>query len=306
MDGDLAQMTRAVDNDFLQEAAAVAVEQEHLPVPELSPVYVYKPPPPPKPLLPDNRPLARTAAQPERLAAMRAAPLPLVEAAQPLLHALAHLPQSLEAEHLTEFRQVLEIQIADFQSVCGEAGIRHDYTTIASYALCTALDEAAVKSPWGSGSDREVGAWSGHPLAARFHGDTAGGLKVFKMLGVLCARIPEEPGMLGCLELMRRLLDAGFHGMYASSDVGLRTLEDIRHRLDDIIQAARDQAEAQTSTAYRFEAQPNADSCRLGWSDHLLNLVEDKCRNTLENAGVAFELIGAIVIGFAFWFFWLR
>ncbi|RYX88629.1 MAG: type VI secretion system protein TssL [Comamonadaceae bacterium] len=87
----------------------------------------------------------------ERLKRIRAAGNPLLEASQLLLRALADMPEQMTPPEITAFRRLLEEEVMNFQAICGRALIRHEHVVAASYALCTAIDEAASRTAWGGG-----------------------------------------------------------------------------------------------------------------------------------------------------------
>lgn len=171
-----------------------------------------------------------------RLLAVTAAKNPLLEAAQPLLRALADMPATLGSEGVTILHQLLEREVASFQSLCGSAQIRHEHAVAASYSLCTALDEAANSTEWGGGKNGEAGIWAGQQLAAKFHGDTKGGDKFFLLVGRLAAS-PQEH--IDLLELMYQVLGLGFEGRFGTATNGRRQLETVRHRLFTLLGTAR-------------------------------------------------------------------
>ncbi|MDO9406205.1 MAG: type VI secretion system protein TssL, long form [Polaromonas sp.] len=172
----------------------------------------------------------------ERLATVIAAQNPLLEAAQPLLRALADMPASLGAEGLIAIHRLLEREVASLQSICSSAHIRHEHAVAASYCLCTALDEAANSTEWGGGKGGEAGVWAGQQLAAKFHGDTKGGDKFFLLVGRLAAS-PQEH--IDLLELMYQILGLGFEGRFGTAANGRRQLETVRHRLFGLLGTAR-------------------------------------------------------------------
>ncbi|MET3494825.1 type VI secretion system protein TssL, long form [Variovorax boronicumulans] len=184
----------------------------------------------------------------ERLAAITAAQNPLLAAAQPLLRALADMPATLGSEGVTVLRQLLEREVATFQSLCSSAQIRHEHVVAASYALCTALDEAANSTPWGGGQNGEAGIWAGQQLAAKFHGDTKGGDKFFLLVGRLAAS-PQEH--IDLLELMYQILGLGFEGRFSTAANGRRQLETVRHRLFTLLGTARGDVPLELSPHWR-------------------------------------------------------
>ena len=186
--------------------------------------------------LPEGMSLAPERPMQARLAAVAAAQNPLLEAAQPLLRALADMPATLSDEGVTVFHRLLEREVASFQSLCSSAQIRHEHVVAASYSLCTALDESANSTAWGGGRNGEAGVWAGQQLAAKFHGDTKGGDKFFLLVGRLAAS-PQEH--IDLLELMYQILGLGFEGRFSTSANGRRQLETVRHRLFTLLGTAR-------------------------------------------------------------------
>ena len=88
-----------------------------------------------------------------RLIKIKAAENPLLTAAQPLLLTLASLPKlDLSADTVPAFHALLVYEIETFQKLCTQADLPRDHVIAASYALCTALDEAANGTEWGGGS----------------------------------------------------------------------------------------------------------------------------------------------------------
>jgi type VI secretion system protein ImpK len=185
-----------------------------------------------------------------RLAAVKAAVNPLLEAAQPLLRALAEVPRELDAAEVKPFHELLKREVTSFQAVCSNAQIKHEHAVAASYALCTAIDEAANRTGWGgrAGEGAGPGVWAGKQLAQHFHDDNHGGEKVFLLIGRLAAS-PQEH--IDLLDLMFFILALGFEGRYRGPTNGRRQLEMIRHRLYDIVMAARGDVPRELSPHWR-------------------------------------------------------
>lgn len=174
----------------------------------------------------------------QRLASVRAAANPLFEAAAPLLRALSDIPSRLDPEGGYLLRRLLDREVLRFQSLCKDAQIRHEHHIAASYAMCTAIDEAAGSTDWGGGRQGEVGLWSGDQLAIRFHGDNKGGDKVFLLLGRLAAS-PQQH--IDLIEVLYALLGLGFEGRYGAGGASdaRRQLDTVRHRIFFLLAAAR-------------------------------------------------------------------
>ncbi|MEJ8824245.1 type VI secretion system protein TssL, long form [Variovorax humicola] len=180
--------------------------------------------------------LAPEPPQAARLAAVKAAENPLLEAAYPLLRVLGELPKELSDEGIDVLHRLLMREVTTFQAICSDAQIKHEHAVAASYALCTAVDEAVNRTAWGGGVDRNTGTWAKRQLAQAFHDDSHGGDKVFLLIGRLAVS-PQEH--IDLLDLLFFILSLGFEGRYRSPANGRRQHDAIRHRLYDIVSAAR-------------------------------------------------------------------
>lgn len=195
-----------------------------------------------------------------RLAAIKAADNPLLEAARPLLRALAELPETLDHERVEQLRDLLEQEVRAFQKLCEQTSIRRDHMLGARYCLCTAIDEAAMQTAWGKnskvpvqpeqsqrGKDAGVAAsgmnthdagveWVTRGMATIFHEDRQGGDKVYLLIGRLMSD-PQEH--LDLLEVIYRILSLGFEGRYRFEAGGHRKHEAVRQRIYNEIMARR-------------------------------------------------------------------
>jgi type VI secretion system protein ImpK len=171
----------------------------------------------------------------ERLAAIRAARNPLLEAARPLLRALADLPDQLEKDGIDQLRVLLEQEVRIFQKLCDQISIRRDHMLGARYCLCTALDEAAMQTVWGKGGETGV-EWNTNGLATLFHEDRQGGTKVYLLVGRLMSESQEH---LDLLDLIYRILSLGFEGRYRYEADGRRKHETVRQRIYNEIMSQR-------------------------------------------------------------------
>ncbi|MDR5760417.1 type VI secretion system protein TssL, long form [Caballeronia sp. LZ035] len=214
-----------------------------------------------------------------RLRVILAARNPLLEAARPLLRALADMPDDLDQTEMRAFRQLLEDEVRDFQRLCEQANIRRDHMLGARYCLCTALDEAAMKTPWGK---KFIGAmWSNEALAAKFHADRDGGEKIFYLIGRLSAE-PHE--YLDLIEVIYRVLNLGFIGMYAKDADGARKHDEIRRSLFNQLQ--------QTRAPLPLALSPHANSSARGKRLSLWNFP----------AWISFAVLGLALLGLFGWF----
>lgn len=198
-------------------------------------VAATAPNPKPQPILPVQQRLARISPQPERLVAVLAARVPLLEAARSLLDALARIPGNPDTGRLDDSHRTLMHEVAAFQSVCQDACLPYDNILATSYVLCTAIDEVSSNSLLGKATESTAQAWAGR-LAPHFHGDNKGGEGVFRLLGYLL-RKPQEH--LDLLELMVLVLALGFEGIYRNAPNGRRVLHRIRAQVYSLVYIGR-------------------------------------------------------------------
>lgn len=156
---------------------------------------------------------------------------PLVMAASALLNAIPQIRHSVSHDDRAGLRQRLIDEIRRFEVRCQQAGLPYEVIVGARYCLCTALDEAAALTPWGSS-----GVWSGSGLLVTFHNETWGGEKFFQLL----ARLSQNPREhIHLLELINFCLLLGFEGRYRVLDNGRTQLETLKQRLGQMIHGVR-------------------------------------------------------------------
>jgi type VI secretion system protein ImpK len=91
----------------------------------------------------------------------------------------------------------------------------------ARYALCAALDEAVLSTPWGGQSE-----WAHQTLLNALHREAWGGQKFFEML----QRISNDPTRYReLMEVQYLCMAFGFAGQYRVQDQGATRLADIQH-----------------------------------------------------------------------------
>lgn len=187
---------------------------------------------------------------------------PLLEAARPLLRALAELPAQLPgtappvdkrdaqpdaaqvASVAMALRHLLIDEVEHFHQLCERANIRQSHAAAASYLLCTALDEAAHGKPWGQDG------WPQYGLLVSLHQDTAGGARCFQLLDRLLASAVEHHDLI---EVFYQVLSLGFAGKYAGMADGHRELHAIRQRLLGLLTARHGDFPRELSPHWRGE-----------------------------------------------------
>ncbi|WP_455209688.1 type IVB secretion system protein IcmH/DotU [Kaarinaea lacus] len=139
-------------------------------------------------------------------------------------------------------RQVTQ-EIQSFDNIARTRGCSPEAVLAARYALCAAIDEAVLNTPWGSSS-----LWSGQSMLSTFHQETGGGEKFFQIL----ERIMMEPAKnIELLELYSICLSLGFEGRYRIMDMGRSQLESLRDELYRTIRTYRGDYERELSPHWR-------------------------------------------------------
>ncbi|KEY58750.1 DotU family type VI secretion system protein [Serratia sp. DD3] len=156
---------------------------------------------------------------------------PLVMAANSLLNMIQTIRNQVTRPDPTTLRQTLIDDIRRFEVRGQREGLPYDVLIGARYCLCTALDEAAMMTPWGKNT-----VWSSNGLLVTFHNESWGGEKFFQLL----ARLSQQPQKnILLLELINYCLLLGFEGRYHIIENGYSQLETLKQRLSQIIHTVR-------------------------------------------------------------------
>jgi len=153
---------------------------------------------------------------------------PLVSAAVPLLLMVGGMRGStIQGDVPALRRQALE-EIRRFEENARRAGIASEVIIAGRYALCAALDEAVLATPWGAHSD-----WAQQTLLNTLHREAYGGEKFFEML----ERIAQDPThRIDLIELQYLCIALGFTGKFQLLEQGQMRLAQTQH---DIFQRIR-------------------------------------------------------------------
>ena len=176
---------------------------------------------------------------------------PLLQAAVPLLVLAGRLRGQIANADVESLRRQTIQEIRGFEDRARRAEVPPEDILAARYALCTAIDEAVLNTPWGAQSD-----WSIQSLLVTFHREAAGGEKFFQILD----RVSGEPQRyLALLELLYVCLSLGFEGRYRLDERGPAQLAEVREALYRRIEGVRDGAEAELSPRWKgIEDRRNA------------------------------------------------
>ena len=183
---------------------------------------------------------------------------PLVRAAAPLLLMAGRLRSSPAATDVLGIREDALAEIREFEEHARSLRVATEVVTAARYALCAALDEAVLTTPWGAQSE-----WSQRTLLVELHNEARGGEKFFDVLDGISA---DPARHIDLMELYYVCLAFGFAGKHETMDRGHEALAGIREALHRRIQAQRDTPPTELSIRWRGrEDQSNRLIRDLPW-----------------------------------------
>lgn len=164
---------------------------------------------------------------------------PLERAASRLLPLMLSIRHSSTHPNPEQLRNRLIRELHEFKQAARHILGDQKKVTQASYVMCTALDDAAMNTPWGHQAN-----WSQHNLLSTFHNEVIGGDRFFALLKGL-GKNPREN--IDLLELMYLCLSLGYEGSYRIAQNGQNTLAKVRTWLYDIIRDVRDSPDKRLS-----------------------------------------------------------
>ncbi|MGG5820961.1 type VI secretion system protein TssL, long form [Falsiroseomonas sp. HW251] len=173
----------------------------------------------------------------------------LVAAAQPLLQLMGRLRNTVAVPDPGDLRERAVAAMRRFEADCRAGGVPMEQLRPAHYALCAALDDVVLNTPWGS-----QGAWAGRSLISTFHQEVQSGERFF----ALVQQLQQVPGTnLPVLELMYLCIALGMQGRYRLSPRGPAELDRVREELHAIIVRQRAaQPDPEFSPRWRGVAAP--------------------------------------------------
>ena len=176
---------------------------------------------------------------------------PLVAAASPLLDLLARLANggAVRVPDASELRERAIRALRQFEVDARESEVPPEQMRAAHYALCSALDDVALATPWGSQS-----VWSTRTLCATFHQEVVGGGRFFDML----AAMQKEPARyFHALEVSYFVLALGMQGKFRITPRGASELDHIREGLYQLLAQLRGAWERELSPRWRGVDAPH-------------------------------------------------
>lgn len=167
----------------------------------------------------------------------------LLDLASGMLSLAARLKQTVSYSAVDELKQKLGKEVREFENRTLAAGIPSEQGRMASYCLCTFLDEVIQNTPWGTQSN-----WGHQSLLIVFHKEAWGGERFFQIVEYL---VKQPAQSLLLLEFCYVLLSLGFEGKYRIIPNGLNDLERQRLELYQLIQRVRGDFEPELSPRWR-------------------------------------------------------
>lgn len=164
----------------------------------------------------------RSTPAPQRLPTRMGAN-PLENAASSLLSLLGRLYNTPTHSDPASLRTRMIDEIRAFEAKTQNLGLDQETIFWARYVLCAALDEAVLRTPWGSNS-----IWQTESLLITFHKEASGGEKFFQLLNKL---LQNPARNLDLLQLMHICLVFGFEGRYRLLSDGHAQLQQLRDEL---------------------------------------------------------------------------
>jgi type VI secretion system protein ImpK len=170
-------------------------------------------------------------------------PNPILSAAVPLLVLSSRLRGQIGNADVQALRTQCVQEIRAFDERARKAGAPADDVIAARYALCTAVDEAVLATPWGAQS-----SWPRESLLVTFHKEREGGKKFFAILEQL---VSDSGRHREALELFYACLALGFEGQFALDSRGAARLNEIRQDLYRRLEQVRGSFEPELSPRWK-------------------------------------------------------
>ena len=166
-------------------------------------------------------------------------PHPLTAFAFSLLSIVPKLRVLPSHQAIHDLQERLVAKIKSFEEGASRQGASQKQVKIASYFLCSFIDDTVLNTPWGSQSN-----WAQNSLSIQLHNRNVGGEEFFQIL----QQLMQQPAQnLDLIELAYLCLSLGFEGKYRNQDRGLRALDDLRQELYLVLQRMKGDVERDLS-----------------------------------------------------------
>lgn len=179
---------------------------------------------------------------------------PLLKAATPLLQLLGRLSTASRQPDVQTLRDRVGREIGAFEKRCRKDGVSMELVRPAHYALCAAIDDVVLHSPWGASS-----AWNARPLTVSLYREIHNDGQIFDILKRLRR---EADKFLPVIELIYLCLSLGLLGPYRDPQYAPGDLDRLRDEMCSLIIQHRDCSDRHLSP--RWKGVKDAYRIRFG------------------------------------------
>lgn len=173
---------------------------------------------------------------------------PLTAAAAPLLQLMARLRNTANAPDSGDLRERAVREVRAFEQHARDAGVPLEQLRPAHYAICAALDDVVLNTPWGNS-----GRWGERSLVSTFHQEVRSGERFFDLL----RQMSDNPGkFLPVIKLMYLCMSLGFIGQYRLSRRGGGEIDRVREETYAVIARQQQAANPELSPHYKGADAP--------------------------------------------------
>jgi type VI secretion system protein ImpK len=179
---------------------------------------------------------------------------PLLKAATPLLQLLGRLSTTARQPDVQSLREWVGREVSAFEKRCREDGVSMELVRPAHYALCAAIDDVVLHSPWGASS-----TWNARALTVSLYREIHNDDQIFdisKRLG------QEADKFLPVIELIYLCLSLGLLGRYRDPHYAPGDLHRLRDEMCSLITQRRDCSDRHLSP--RWKGAKDAYRVRVG------------------------------------------
>ena len=169
---------------------------------------------------------------------------PLLAAAAPLLAAMLRIGAARgQAPDPERLRRGMVEEVRAFEKRALATGLDTRSLRAARYALCAAIDDLVLSTPWGSAS-----GWAAQSLTSVFHNEVSGGERFFEILEQMQKDLGRHAEVV---ELMYLCAALGFEGRYRVMPRGIAALTELRDGIYRTIRQRRGEFERELAPHWR-------------------------------------------------------
>jgi type VI secretion system protein ImpK len=179
---------------------------------------------------------------------------PLLKAATPLLQLLGRLSTAARQPDVQTLRDRAGREISAFEKRCRKDGISMELVRPAHYALCAAIDDVVLHTPWGLAT-----TWNARSLTITHYREVHNDDQIFDIVKQLGK---EADRFLPVIELIYLCLSLGLLGRYRDPQYAPGDLDRLRDEMCSLITQRRDCSDQHLSP--RWKGVKDAYRIRFG------------------------------------------